>query len=189
MQLLEESQLTYLTRERYLEKIETIDDIYWDSSSDGRWIYLIHVIEELKKLTPKTVLELGSYKINLTNVSDNMDINPDFIDIDNANNKQFIQDASILPWDIADKYYDVFIGLQVFEHLGENQSDIFKEVMRISKHAIISLPYLWDKPDDPMHHMIDDEKIKMWTNNVLPEKIIYIKTPGSRKRVIYFFEF
>lgn len=37
--------------------------------------------------------------------------------------------------------------------------------------------------------MIDDNKIKEWTNNILPEKIFFIKTPDSRKRVIYLFKF
>ena len=181
--------IKYLNKTEYIKKIKKLNDIYWNETYKGRWKYIVYVISELRKIKPKKVLELGSYKVNLTNISDNMDINIDFIDKDNINNKKFIQDASILPWNIEDKYYDVFVGLQVFEHLGENQSDIFKEVMRISKNAIISLPYLWDKPDDKIHHMIDDNKIKEWTNNILPEKIIYIKTPDSRKRVIYFFKF
>lgn len=181
--------IKYINKSDYIKKVKKLDDVYWNSTFNGRWNYISPIILELKKLKPNTILELGSYKINLTNISDNMDINLDYIDIDNINNKIFIQDASILPWGIEDKYYDVFIGLQVFEHLGDNQSDIFKEVMRISKNAIISLPYMWDKPDDEMHNMIDDNKIKEWTNNILPEKIIFIKTPDSRKRVIYFFKF
>ena len=181
--------IKYLNKRELIKKVKLVNDIYWEKTYNGRWGYISHVISELRKIKPKTILELGSYKINLTNNSDNMDINEDYIDIDNTNNKKYIQDGSTLPWDIEDKYYDVFIGLQVFEHLGDNQSDIFKEVMRVSKNAIISLPYLWDKPEDKMHHMIDDEKIKEWTNNILPEKIIYIKIPSSRKRVIYFFKF
>jgi len=181
--------IKYLSKNKYIEKVKIVDDIYWDATYNGRWIYMTHVIDELKRIKPKTILELGAYKINLTNISDNMDINFDYIDKNNINNKKYIQDASILPWNIEDKYYDVFIGLQVFEHLGKNQSDIFKEIMRISKNAIISLPYLWNKPEDKQHHMIDDKKIKKWTNNILPEKIIYIKSPENRKRVIYFFKF
>ena len=165
-----------------------MNDEYWDQTVNGRWIYMSIVINELKIINPNTVLELGAYKINLTDVSDNMDLNINFIDKDNFNNRKYIQDASTLPYDIADKYYDVFIGLQVFEHLN-NQSEIFKEIERISKYAILSFPYKWDSPDDILHHNLDHDVFKKWTNNKKPYRVRYINDPISRKRVIYMIKF
>lgn len=182
--------IKYLNRSLLEKKVLNLNDIYWNSSWEGRWKYMYPVINEIKALNPKTIIELGAYKINLTNISDNMDLQYDFIDIDNLNNKVYVQDATILPWNIVDKHYDVFVGLQVFEHFPkETQSDVFKEVVRVSKNAILSLPYIWNKPEDKMHHMITKEIIQKWTNNYIPEKIIHINVPENRKRIIYVFKF
>lgn len=182
--------IKFLNKRELNKKVKQIDDIYWSETFNGRWVYISEIITELKKLKPKTILELGSYKVNLTNISDNMDLNLEYIDLDNINNKKFIQNATNTPWNIEDKYYDVFIGLQVFEHFEDNkQSEVFDEIVRTSKNAILSFPYLWNKPEDKMHHMIDFNKINEWTNGVIPEKIIYIKIPSGRKRVIYIFKF
>ncbi len=99
--------------------------------------------------------------------SDNMELK--MADVSNIRNKSYIQDARVTPWNkIKDKQYDMFVALQVFEHLGPKQSEIFTEIKRISKHAIISIPYLWNCPHDLEHHMVDDEKINKWTNNTKP---------------------
>jgi hypothetical protein len=41
---------------------------------------------------------------------------------------------------VADNAYDLFVALQVFEHLGTSQREAFREVRRVARHAIISLP-------------------------------------------------
>lgn len=181
--------IKYLNRTALIKKVEKINDDYWNHTWEGRWKYMYLVTKELKLINPDTIIELGAYKINLTSISDNMDLNKEFIDVNNLNNKTYIQDAIILPWDIKDKYYDVFVGLQVFEHLGDKQSDVFKEVERISKYAILSFPYKWNTPNDIIHYNIDDKKIKEWTNNIKPEKIIYINYPKVRRRVICIYKF
>jgi len=191
--------IKYLNRTAFKAKVQKINDDYWNRTWEGRWKYMHPVIKEIPSLKPVSIvqlgnnfkiLELGAYKINLTNISDNMDLEYDFIDPDNRNNKMYIQDAINLPWNIENKYYDVFIALQVFEHFeNEKQSEVFKEVMRVSKNAILSFPYKWNKPDDLIHHMIDDYTIKRWTNGVTPEKVIYINVPKRRRRVIYVFKF
>lgn len=184
------NHIEYLNKNTLIKKVEKINDEYWNKTFLGRWKYIDVVIKELKIINPQKILELGAYKINLTNISDNMDLKLDYIDSDNIDNKKYILDAINLPWNIEGKYYDVFIGLQVFEHFKNNkQYDVFNEIMRISKYAILSFPYKWNKPEDLSHHNIDDEIIKKWTNNKTPEKIIYINTPKQRKRVIYIFKF
>ena len=39
--------------------------------------------------------------------------------------------------------YDLFVALQVFEHLRDRQREAFREVRRVARHAIISLPIGW----------------------------------------------
>ncbi len=57
-------------------------------------------------------------------------------------NKEFKHDAIVVPWPIDDKAYDLFIALQVWEHLERKQKEAFEEVMRTSKAAILSFPYM-----------------------------------------------
>lgn len=105
--------------------------------------------------------------------------------------------ATEKPWPIADKSYDLFIALQVWEHLDNKQSFAFREVMRVSRAAILSFPYLWHCKKNslsyPEHHMIDEELISNWTLNIPPREIVRIAATGevgSRKqRIIYFWEF
>ena len=180
----------YLTKEKYFEKIKSSHG-YW-KKAQRRWEYFEYVINFLKENKLEKILELGSFGINLTSKSDNMDLNIKFIDKDNINNKIYLQDAKNIPYDIRDKYYDAFIALQVFEHLGESQSLVFNEIKRTSKCAILSFPYKWNCPGDVSHHMITKEKIKEWTNNEIPYKIKYFFDYNKKIlliRVVYIFKF
>lgn len=182
--------IKYLNRTGLQKRVGKLNDDYWVRSWHGRWKYMWPVINEMRIINPATILEIGAYKINLTNISDNIDLKYKFIDKNNLNNKVYIQDATTLPWDMPDKYYDVVVALQVFEHFKNNmQNEVFKEIMRVSKSAILSFPYLWNKPRDKMHHMITKETIDKWTCSIIPEKIIEINFPIKRRRIIYIFKF
>ena len=112
-------------------------------------------------------------------------------------NKLIIHDATINPWPIENKKYDLFLALQVWEHLDNKQTRSFKEVIRISKSAILTFPYLWEggdhKPSHNAHRNIDKDLINDWTLNVKPEIIIEIPRTGDGfskgPRLIYFFKF
>lgn len=182
--------IKYLNRTGLIKKVQRINDDYWNRTWEGRWKYMYPVVKELMIINPKKILEIGAYKINLTNISDNMDLEYNFIDIDNLSNKIYVQDAADVPWNIPDKYYDVVIALQVFEHFeNKKQSKVFNEIIRISKNVILSFPYIWNLPSNISHHMIDDKKISEWTNSVVPQKKILITKPKVRKRIIYVFNF
>lgn len=179
------SNIKYLTKEILFDKVKRLNSPYWNISYNKRWDYMSIAVDELKKIKPKSVLELGAYKINLTSLSDNMDKRIDNIDIDNIKNMNYIQDSTDVPWNIPDKYYDVFVALQVFEHLKGKQAEVFSEVMRTSKWAILSFPFLWEDPKDVTHYNITTEKIKGWTKNMKPENVIY--SSNKKRRVIYVF--
>jgi hypothetical protein len=99
-----------------------------------------------------------------------------------------IHDATVVPWPFADKAFDLFLALQVFEHLRDRQPEAFLEVRRIARHAILSLPIDWEM-DDPtdLHHMIPEERVLSWFAPVLPTRTVEVVT-GRRRRLVYAFE-
>jgi SAM-dependent methyltransferase len=51
-----------------------------------------------------------------------------------------IHDVTRKPWPFKDCEYDLVVALNVFEHLDNKQSRAFREVMRITRHAILTVP-------------------------------------------------
>lgn len=178
----------YLTKEKFVKKAVQSGRSYWIKGIH-RWDYIGYVVECLKQLKPSTVLELGTGGISLVIFSDIMEKTQKGIDKENLNNKLYIQDATMTPWDIPDKYYDVFVALQVFEHLKDKQVPVFKEVMRISKNAILSFPYKW-KSCNEIHDSIDDVIIEKWTCGIVPVSVKEISfSKNKRNRIVYVFKF
>jgi hypothetical protein len=161
----------YITVEDYDRLLK--DDSYWRN----RWAYMSRVIEMLRLSNPSTILEIGPYKSTLSSGSDTMDI------VESVNNLTYKHDATATPWPIKDNAYDMVVALQVWEHLGDKQAEAFSEVMRISKEAILSFPYMWNRPGN-IHHGIDYDTISKWTLNVKPHSVEHV---GNR--VIYHFKF
>jgi hypothetical protein len=166
---------------------------------EGRWAYFSEVINIIKQENEfEKVLELGPAFQTIVKNCDIM-VKPE-IDVwgrpEKYINKEFKHDATVVPWPIEDRAYDLFIALQVWEHLEGKQKEAFKEVMRTSKAAILSFSYMWDCPKDnanyPEHHMIDEKIISEWTLNVKPKKVIKIPRTGDRvskgPRIIYFWK-
>ena len=152
----------------------------------SRWDYYARVIELAAELVPepKSVLELGPHLLPIFPEADTMDIAA-------SKGPTFVHDGGKVPWPISTNAYDLFIGLQVFEHLGKThtgervagwrhqaQAEAFQEVKRIAEHAIISLPWKWDKKEDLRHYGIDEETIVTWfdlrpqSQEVLGKRII-----------------
>jgi hypothetical protein len=105
-----------------------------------------------------------------------------------ASGSVLLHDATSTPWPIRDSQYDLFVALQVFEHLGADQAAAFAEVRRVARHAIISLPIGWqmDDPRNP-HHGISHEHVLSWFAPIAPTRVI-VGNPGYRQRLIYTFE-
>jgi hypothetical protein len=105
-----------------------------------------------------------------------------------AEGRTIIHDATRLPWPIADGAYDLFVALQVFEHLGSQQAAVFREVRRVARHAILSLPIDWVMSDPKnCHHGLTEERVLAWFAPVVPTRI-ELGNGGHRKRLIYVFE-
>jgi hypothetical protein len=89
----------------------------------------------------------------------------------------------------VNRKYDLFIALQVWEHLGsvKQKQDAFREAMRVSKTALLSFPYMWDCSEGDCHRMISEEIIKEWTLGVEP---LFKKLVGVyHKRIFYYYKF
>lgn len=99
-----------------------------------------------------------------------------------------IHDATVIPWPFEDKQFGLFVALQVFEHLNDRQPEAFREVRRIARHAVISLPIDWEM-DDPanVHHRIPEERVLSWFAPVVPTRTVE-GNRGWRRRVVYVFE-
>jgi len=142
-----------------------------------RWEYYNKVIEIIKEQfsDSKLVCELGPNRLPIIN-------NSHTIEIESETCPTYLMDATITPWPISDKQYDLFIALQVIEHLTGAQQRVFGEIRRTSKSAIISLPYKWDCEGD-CHHNIDETTIQTWTG-CEPNETYFV---GSRVIMVYRF--
>ena len=146
----------------------------------GRWAYFSEVVNYLKDKNFDSIIELGPHKYPIVE-------NCDTLDYDTLYNPTYLHDASSIPWPINTRKYDLFIALQVWEHL-KNKQQAFIEVLRITKKtAILSFPYKWTTSSIE-HRNIDEQKIAEWTCNVVPKKMLICGSGGKRK-IIYFFEF
>ena len=166
----------------------------------GRWAYYKEVADIIKNERPDASVELGPGYIPIVKNGDVI-LNPlddQFGKPGETPNRVHIFDATTKHWPIADKTYDIFIALQVWEHLDGKQTRAFREVMRIAKKAVLSFPYNWDggvidKPSHRAHRDIDMELIRDWTLNIEPKLIINIDRTGAEfskgPRVICFWDF
>ena len=155
-----------------------------------RWGYMSAALKQATKLIEghglQTALELGAPVRPIIVGADVMDkkARPEL----DPSVSIRVFDATQSPWPVDDKAYDLFMALQVFEHLTDRQREAFLEVRRIARHAIISLPIDWEMPDPRnCHHQISNERVLSWFAPIVPTRIVQ-GTGGHRRRLIYVFE-
>lgn len=144
---------------------------------EGRWPYYAAALEMLEAVEYSSVLELGPYQRPLIDGADIMDRAA------YAGELTFPHDATIFPWPVADKSYDLFIATQVWEHLQGRQREAFGEVIRCSRAALLSFPIGWNCLGD-CHHGITEELVAEWTLHVPP-----VQTRRVDARMIWLYEF
>jgi hypothetical protein len=176
--------------------IRPMSELEFDEMADrfpyysGRWGYMSVALTQAAELIRghglHTALELGAPVRPIIVGADVIDIKarPEL----DPGVSITLHDATVAPWPVADKAYDLFIALQVFEHLRDRQADAFLEVRRVARHAILSLPIDWVM-DDPRncHHQISNERVLSWFAPVVPTRVL-VGSSGKRKRLIYVFE-
>lgn len=156
----------------------------------GRWGYtsraLAQAAELIRRRGLRTALEMGAPVRSVIVGADVMDVTAR--PVLDADVSIVVHDATISPWPVSDKAYDLFVALQVFEHLKDRQAEAFLEVRRVARHAILSLPIDWVM-DDPRncHHQISHERVLSWFAPVIPTRVLE-GNGGRRRRLIYVFE-
>lgn len=168
--------MNIITHEKYIDIVKNLNNDYWNKSVKQRWLYLEKVAEIAKDINPTTAVEVGCFGVPII-----LDANT--IDINSKQKPTYILDVSKTPYPFKDKQYDLFIALQVWEHLDGKQIEAFNEVKRISKNAILSFPYKW-KNGHISHIDIDEAKISEWTQELKPDLIIIVHS-----RIIYKWSF
>lgn len=125
-----------------------------------RWEYSKMVIDHIQKSGFNSCLEIGPRYLPLFSDSDTLDIKQEPA----CRSVDYLWDCSNAPWPIADKSYDVVVALQVWEHV-RRPKKAFREVKRISRNAVLSVPYMWTKKAraDKGHMGIGLKKLKQWT--------------------------
>lgn len=167
----------YLTHTAYLNRIANMNSKYWNEGKKYRWQYMSYVIDALQIMGAKKTIEAGASGMPLN--SDSYMFDYPQHDLNKIPYAMKTDSGGII---IPDKHFDAFLALQVFEHL-DRQAEAFKEVMRISKAAILSFPYKWTW-GDKRHRGIDGKKIEKWTCGVEPVSIKIIN-----HRAIYIWKF
>lgn len=162
----------YLSESEYYKKCEALPGKYWKTCPEDRWKYMSLVIDEMKSLGVEKTLEVGTNDMALSASSDVFTYPK--------------QDLDEIPYPYLDKEYDCVVALQVFEHI-KNQSAAFKEIMRVSKTCILSLPYKWIC-NDGIHGGIDEDIISSWTNHEEPVKVIHVDSVCNNPRIIYIWD-
>lgn len=134
----------------------------------------------------RSVLELGAHAVPLVHGADVFDLRPSVTVKPPA--RVVKGDARVAPWPFEDRAYDLFVALQVFEHLGDRQREAFVEVRRIARHAILSLPIEWEMVDPAdCHHRVPHARALEWFHPVVPSRV-ELGNPGPKMRLIYVFE-
>ena len=152
---------------------------------EGRWKYFSEVIEQLEKLEDiHSVLEFGPFKLPFVKGEDIIDYTDKFVDMYPFEIGKFmVHDCSQFPIPVEDNSYDLVIACQVLEHFGIDgeQVEFFNELERITRIAIVSLPYKWFRPNHRDHHMIDKNIIRTWSGNRKP---VFEMITGNNERAL-----
>jgi hypothetical protein len=144
----------------------------------NRWGFTSRVITRIKAMGEVgRVLELGPGPTGKPIIvgADTMDFIPEF-------NPVILHDACITPWPIADKSYDLFIAMQVFEHLEGRQREAFAEVRRISRRALLTLPFRCKS----RLHAIDKNTYLTWLGRCAEMELV---DSGSCPKYMLYFNF
>lgn len=105
-----------------------------------RWSSMWHQLDEVLKLKPERVLEIGPGPGLFKVVVEAMGVHVETLDIDPALKPDHV--ASVFEMPFEDDAYDMVCAFQMLEHLPfEKSLDAFREMARVArKFVIISLP-------------------------------------------------
>ena len=105
-----------------------------------RWTSVWHQVNEISRLKPKNVLEIGPGPGVFKKVAGAFGISVETLDLDPELSPDHVGSATALPFE--DNTYDVVCAFQMLEHLEFEKSLIaFREMARVAeRNIVISLP-------------------------------------------------
>lgn len=120
-----------------------VDKVHYEFSqymNKGRWNSVWHQLDEVIRLRPKNVLEIGPGPGVFKQAAAPFGLNVETLDLDPDLKPDYVGSATALPF--AADTYDVVCAFQMLEHLPYEISLLaFKEMARVSRqHVVISLP-------------------------------------------------
>ena len=142
--------------------------------SEQRWASYWHQLDEVIRLSPSTVLEIGAGAGVFKQMASGFGLDVETVDIDSELNPDHV--ASVFDLPFKDNAYDVVASFQVLEHLPYEQfPKALREMKRVAaRHVIISLP----------------DANTVWRFSLyipkLGEKNFYIKRPRLRQQEHHF---
>lgn len=105
-----------------------------------RWNSVWNQLDEVSRLAPDSVLEVGPGSGVFRNQGQQFGLNIETVDIDPELNPDHLATVTDLPF--ADNHYDLVCAFQVLEHIPyEDSLKAFAEMVRVSRrHVVLSLP-------------------------------------------------
>lgn len=105
-----------------------------------RWISIWSQLDEIQRLKPESVLEIGAGAGIFKIVASSFGVRVETLDVDPELNPDYI--ASVISMPFCNDFYDVVCAFQMLEHLPYDQSvQAFNEMIRVSRrYVVISLP-------------------------------------------------
>lgn len=106
----------------------------------GRWISVWHQLDEMQKLKPRNVLEVGPGPGLFKAVAAIFGFQVETLDMDPELKPDYVASVTAMPF--PDSAYDVVCAFQMLEHLPyEVALQAFREMVRVSgRNVVISLP-------------------------------------------------
>ncbi len=129
-----------------------------------------------QRLNPKSILEVGPGPLQLFPGADTLDRWK-------KSNPTFRHDATVVPWPIPDKAYDLIIASQVFEHFDGRQREAFGELRRCCRYGLISIPYKWKTSRWDDHIGLTDKTMKSWTGGAAPIAVAVVPKQSILERL------
>jgi hypothetical protein len=121
----------------------------------GRAGYYAEAARYVDQARHRRILECGPFMVPLVKGADTLDVRDDI-------SATWVHDATVLPWPVEDRAYDLVVALQFLEHMEGRQAEVFEEMRRVGLDVLLSLPYKWPA-DEGDHGCIDMAKIIAWT--------------------------
>lgn len=164
-----------MKREQVKDAKHPYDRAYFDGDSNigyrspgyHDFVNHYHVVDEILKRSPQSVLELGAGRGYIVKRLEAKGVKAVAMDIaehcyhTRATNSFILHDATKTPWEFKDNEFDLCFSKDFFEHISENDIDnVIRESARVSKRGLHAITFE-DHPtskDDITHQTLHSKE-------------------------------